>query len=109
MDDCLVYILESHPHRVTNIKCRIDTVIFLDDGHIVARNMYRKETNILKKLYTKLVLFTRLYKDECSIKHKNVCGVSKIKQHKKYFDVLLTVHLSIILVINQLNAQNLVL
>jgi len=28
---------------------------------------------------------------------------------KKYFDVLLTVHLSIILVINQLDAQNLVL
>jgi len=28
---------------------------------------------------------------------------------RTYFDVLLTVHLSIILVINQLNAQNLVL
>jgi len=31
------------------------------------------------------------------------------KHDKKFFDVLLIVHLSIILVINQLNAQNLVL
>jgi len=31
-------IPNSHPYRVTNIKCRIDTVIFPDDGHIVARN-----------------------------------------------------------------------
>ena len=37
----------SHLHRVTNTKSRIDTVISPDDGHIVARNMYRKEKNIL--------------------------------------------------------------
>jgi len=30
---------DSHPHRVTNTKCRIDTIISPDDGHIVARNM----------------------------------------------------------------------
>ena len=29
----------SHPYRVTNTKCRIDTVISPDDGHTVARNM----------------------------------------------------------------------
>jgi hypothetical protein len=29
----------SHPHRVTNTTCRIGTVIFPDNGHIVARNM----------------------------------------------------------------------
>jgi hypothetical protein len=46
MEPC---IPDSHPHRVTNTKCRIDTVIYSDDGHIVARNMYRKETNILRK------------------------------------------------------------
>ena len=34
-----VCIPDSHPHRVTNTKCRIDTVIYSDDGHIVARNM----------------------------------------------------------------------
>jgi len=33
------YIPDSHPYRVTNTKCRIDTVISPDDGHIVAQNM----------------------------------------------------------------------
>ena len=28
-------IPDSHPHRVTNTKCRIDTDISPDDGHIV--------------------------------------------------------------------------
>ena len=32
-------LLGSYPHRVTNTKCRIDTVISPDDGHTVARNM----------------------------------------------------------------------
>jgi len=32
-------IPDSHPHRVTNTKCRIDTVFSPDDGHTVARNM----------------------------------------------------------------------
>jgi len=35
---------------MTNTKCRIDTVISPDDGHIVARNMLRKEINILRKI-----------------------------------------------------------
>jgi hypothetical protein len=48
------------PHRVTNTSCCIDTVISPNDGHIVARNMYRIEINIEEKLCTKLVLFTRL-------------------------------------------------
>jgi hypothetical protein len=30
---------DSHPHRVTNAKCRIYTVISPDDGHIVTQNM----------------------------------------------------------------------
>jgi len=47
-------IPDSHPHRVTNTKCRIDTVISPDDGHIVARNMYRKEINILRKIVRKV-------------------------------------------------------
>ena len=29
---------DSHPHRVTNTKCRTDTVIPPDDEHIPARN-----------------------------------------------------------------------
>jgi len=60
MEPC---IPDSHPHRVTNTKCRTDTVISPDDGHIVARNMCTKEINTLKKLWTKLSLFSRLYKD----------------------------------------------
>jgi len=43
-------IPDSHPHRVTNIKCCIDTVISPDDGHIVARDMKRKEINIPRKV-----------------------------------------------------------
>ena len=46
----LACIPDSHPHRVTNTKCRIDTVISADDGHTVARNMKRKEINILRKI-----------------------------------------------------------
>ena len=32
-------ITDSHSHRIASNKCRIDTVISPDDGHIVARNM----------------------------------------------------------------------
>jgi len=39
VDDCLVCIPDSHPHRVTSTKHRIDIVISLEDGHIVAQNM----------------------------------------------------------------------
>jgi len=75
MDDCLVCrmgscIPDGHPHRVTNNRCRTDTVISADDGHIVAQNMQRIETNIQEKLCTRLVLFTRLYKDARSTKHE---------------------------------------
>ena len=42
---------DSHPCGITSTKCRIniDRVVSPDDGHIVARNMYRKEINILRK------------------------------------------------------------
>jgi len=36
--------------RVTNTKCRIDTAVSPDDGHIVARNVQRKEINVLRKI-----------------------------------------------------------
>ena len=36
---------------VQRATTRIDTVISPDDGHTVARNMLRKEINILRKLY----------------------------------------------------------
>jgi len=41
---------------------------------------------------------------------KLISVITHYKHHSTYFfDVLLTVHLSVILVINQFNAQNLVL
>jgi len=40
----------SHPYRIINTKCRINTVVAPDDGHIVALNMYSKEINILRKI-----------------------------------------------------------
>jgi hypothetical protein len=43
---CIPYIPDGHPHRVTNTRCPNDTVISPDNGHIVARNMYRIEINI---------------------------------------------------------------
>jgi hypothetical protein len=43
-------IPDSRPHRITGTKCRINTVVSPDDGHTVARNLYRKEINILKKI-----------------------------------------------------------
>jgi hypothetical protein len=50
MDDCLVCIPDSHPYRITSTKCRKNTVVSPDDGHIVARNMYRlTNMNIQKK------------------------------------------------------------
>jgi len=32
-------IPDSHPHRITSTKCRINTTVSPEDGHIVARNM----------------------------------------------------------------------
>jgi len=43
-------IPDSDPHRVTSTKCCINSVVSPDDGHIVARNMYRKEINIRRKI-----------------------------------------------------------
>ena len=54
VDDCLVCrsicscTPDSHPHRITSMKCRINTVVSPDDGHIVARNMSRL-ISILRK------------------------------------------------------------
>jgi hypothetical protein len=67
MEPC---IPDSHPHRVTNTKCRIDTVISPDDGHIVARNMYTKEINILRKILHQVVFIFEIIQGCTSTKHK---------------------------------------
>jgi len=51
---------DSHPHRITSTKCRINTVGSPDDGHSIARNVYRLINILRNKLCTKLDLFTRL-------------------------------------------------
>ena len=68
MEDCLVCrsicscIPDSHPHRITSTKCRIDTVISPDDGDIAARNMYIKEIkNKLRKLLRSSWLYSQDY------------------------------------------------
>jgi len=67
-------IPEGHAHRVTNAKCRIDKVISPDDGHIVARNMWRTEINILRKIVHQFFGFSyKIYKD---------AGQQNIKQGK---------------------------
>jgi hypothetical protein len=47
MEDCLVCRVE---YRVTSTKRQIDTAVSPDDEHMVARNMQRKEINILRKI-----------------------------------------------------------
>jgi len=61
VDDCLVCRVEwkpivpdSHSDRITSTKCRINKVVSPDDGHIVARNMWRQEINILRKIVHKV-------------------------------------------------------
>jgi len=64
-------IPDSHLYRVTNTRCRICTVFSPDDGHIVARNMYRKAINIYRKFVHQVgSIYKRLYKDVRSTKHK---------------------------------------
>jgi hypothetical protein len=63
-------IPDSHPHRVTRTKCRIDTVISPDDGHIVARNMERKEINILRKTVHQVGFIYKIIQRCRSTEHK---------------------------------------
>jgi len=88
MDDCLVCrsicscIPDSHPHGVTNTKCRINTVISPDDGHIVARNMQRKETNILRKTVQQVGF---IYKTIILGLLKCVSETVQVTEGRKYF------------------------
>jgi 2-phospho-L-lactate guanylyltransferase (CobY/MobA/RfbA family) len=45
----LVILCGCHSHRITSTKCRVNTVVSPDEGQIVARNMLRKEINVLRK------------------------------------------------------------
>jgi len=70
---------DSHPYRVTtSTKCRINMVVSLDDWHIVTRNLWRKEINILRKIvhqvgsiykfvYKTVTLCVPTSPDECEV------------------------------------------
>ena len=63
-------IPDSHPNRITNTKCRINIVVSPDDGHIIARNMYRKETNILRKIVHQFGFLCKIIQGRRSMKPK---------------------------------------
>jgi len=58
---------KSHLYRVTKTRCRIGMVFSPDDVHIVARNMYRKAINIIRKIVHQVG----------SIYKKNTCLIVK--------------------------------
>jgi len=53
-------IPDSHPHKVTNTKYFIDTIISPDDGHIVARIMQRKEISIPRTIVHQVVFIYKI-------------------------------------------------
>ena len=53
-------IPDGRPHRVTYTRYRIYTVNSPDDGHTVARNMYRIEINIHERFVRQFGLFTKV-------------------------------------------------
>ena len=69
-------IPDSYPYRVTNTKCRIDTVTSPDDGHVVARNMYRKEINVLRKIVHQVGFIYKIIQ---------ACSVNKILKNEELF------------------------
>jgi len=52
--------VHGRPHRVTYTRHGIDTVNSSDDGHMVARNMWRIEINIQEKFVHQVDLFTKI-------------------------------------------------
>jgi len=78
-------IPDSHPHRITITKCRINTVFSPDDGYIVVQNMYRKEINILRKIVHQVGCIYKIFPQDLPTKtfykvfvpnlgHGNVCN-----------------------------------
>jgi len=41
---------QTPPIQSDKYQCRINTVISTDDGHMVARNMQRREINVLSRI-----------------------------------------------------------
>jgi hypothetical protein len=85
----------GHPYRITSAKCHINTVVSPDDGHTVARNMQRKEINILRKIVHQVgFIYKIIYSDARSTKHKTkeqscvfrwFIAMNKKKSHLAFF------------------------
>jgi hypothetical protein len=72
-----VYTTDSHPHRITSTKGRINTVVSPDDGHIVTQKIVEIDKYTKNKLYTKLALFATLCRDARSTKHKTTHNITE--------------------------------
>jgi len=72
LDENLIQICtpNGHLYRVTYTGCRINKNNSPDDGHMAARNMYRIEINIYKKIVRLVGSLQRLYLDARSTEHK---------------------------------------
>ena len=76
----LAGMTESHTNQQTRqppmqnekYQCRIDTVSSDDDGHIVARNMWRGWNKFIEESIVRLIgfIWKSLYRDALSRKHK---------------------------------------
>jgi len=82
-------IPDSHPHRVTNTKCRIDTVISPDDGRMVTRNMQRKEINILRKTVHQVRFIYKFMVDPWETGSYNGLWVELIQIHVHWWTLIL--------------------
>ena len=75
----------SHPPRVTNTKCHINTVISADNGHIIAQNMYRKEINKLRKTEPSWLYLQDHSHNSLYMEHPCWCiKIYKISNHKQH-------------------------
>ena len=78
VDDCLVCRVKSpcipgsHPHRVRSTKFRINTVVSPDDGINSSPKLVEIDKFTKNKLCTELALFTIIYRDARSTKHKTL-------------------------------------
>jgi hypothetical protein len=63
-------IPDGHPHTVTNTRCRTDSYFSWWWAQSCPKHVENRNKHTRKELCTRLVLFTRLYNDARSTKHK---------------------------------------
>jgi len=54
-------IPDSHPYRITSTKCRINTVVSPDDGHVFDRKHVEKRNKHTKKSFVSSWLYLQDY------------------------------------------------